>query len=170
MTMLRRLRIESAVKRLDWQLQGRVPRNRRREIRRELRANLAAAAEEVGTHEALRRLGDVRDLAAEYLEYETGRLRIRAGLLAAAVMVVFLEILGLALLESFRTGFEAGGGSGSWRYSLWPYSIEGTTGARDTWSISIAWSGLVGLPLLAFLVWSRSWRLLARRDRQHLQE
>jgi hypothetical protein len=167
--MLRKLRIESVVKRLDWQLQGRVPRSRRREIRRELRANLAAAAEQVGTDEAVRRLGDVRDLAAEYLEFETGRLRIRAGVYAALVVVVFLEVLGLALLESFRAGFEAGDGTGRWHYSLWPYSIEGTAGPRDSWSISIAWPGLFGLPLLAFLIWARSWRLLARR-RHRLQE
>jgi hypothetical protein len=166
--MLRRLRIETVVKRLDWRLEGRVPRSRRRQIRRELRANLSAAADEVGTEEAIRRLGDVRDLAAEYLEYETGRLRMRAGFAAALVVVVLLELLGLALLESFRAGFEAGGGSGPWRYSFWPYELEGTAGRRDSWSISIGWAGLFGLPLLAFLVFARSWRLLGRGRQQGL--
>lgn len=166
--MLRRLRIETVVKRLDWRLEGRVPRSRRRQIRRELRANLSAAADEVGTEEAIRRLGDVRDLAAEYLEYETGRLPMRAGFAAALVTVVLLELVGLALLESFRAGFEAGGGSGPWHYSLWPYELEGTAGPRDSWSISISWVGLVGLPLLAFLVLARSWRLLGRGRRQGL--
>jgi HAAS domain-containing protein len=167
--MLRWLRIETAVKRLDWRLEGRVPRGRRREIRRELRANLGAAADEVGTDEALRRLGDVRDLAAEYLEFESGKLQIRAGVYAALGVVVLLELVGLAVLESFRAGFDAAGGTSPWQYSLWPYSIEGTAGPHESWSISISWPGLFGLPLLAFLVWARSWRLLSRR-RSRVQE
>jgi hypothetical protein len=164
--MLRKLQIESVIQKLDWQLEGRVPRSRRREIRKELRANLAAAAEEVGTEEAIRRLGNVRDLAGEYLEFETGKIHVRTGLYAALVAVVFLELLGLALLDGFREGFEAAGGTGSSHYSFWPYSIEASAGSQSAWSISIAWPGLFGVPLLAFLGWARSWRLLARRRPQ----
>ena len=47
-----RLRIELAVKRVDWELDGRVPRNRRRQIRNELRSNLIEAANEVGAEKA----------------------------------------------------------------------------------------------------------------------
>ena len=156
---MNKLRLEAVIQRLDWQLEGRVPRTRRREIRNELRANLAAAAEEVGTAEAIRRLGSVRDLAAEYLEFETGRLRVRAGVYAAVATLALLELLGLAMLHGFREGFATAGGSGRWSYAWWPFAFEGDD---RTWSASVSWLALIGLPLLAFLLWARAWRLLSR--------
>ena len=47
-----RLRIELAVRTIDWELDGRVPRARRRQIRNELRSNLVEAAERVGAENA----------------------------------------------------------------------------------------------------------------------
>ena len=62
-----RLRLGLAVLRYDaWlDLRGGVGRRRRRELREELRANLADASARVGSREAVRRLGPLRVLAAE---------------------------------------------------------------------------------------------------------
>jgi hypothetical protein len=70
-TWIDRLRIERLVWALDQQLYD-LPRSSRIAKRREVRDNLRAAARDVGTTEALRRLGGSRRLAAEYLTAEFG--------------------------------------------------------------------------------------------------
>ena len=70
-TWLGRLRIERLVWTLDQQLYD-LPSHSRVAKRREVRANLLTAAQDVGTAEALRRLGGSRRLAAEYLAAELG--------------------------------------------------------------------------------------------------
>lgn len=159
---MRNLRIETAIRRLDWRLEGRVPRRRRRQIRRELRANLAEAAADFGEVEALRRLGDLRELAREYLDAETGRLNLRVGAYAAVVALAGLQLAGILLLHGFQAGLEAAGGSGPAHFSLWPLSFETAPEDGVLFTATVAWPALVGFPLLAFLVWSRAWRLLAR--------
>ena len=66
-----RLRIERAVWTLDSYLQN-LPWRSRVAKRRELRVNLRAASADVGTKEALRRLGNVRTMAADYIIAEYG--------------------------------------------------------------------------------------------------
>jgi hypothetical protein len=66
-----RLRIERLIWFLDQQLYD-LPRKRRIDTRREVRANLLAAAQEVGAKEALRRVGASRQLAESYLSAELG--------------------------------------------------------------------------------------------------
>jgi hypothetical protein len=66
-----RLRIERAVWTLDSYLQN-LPWRSRVAKRRELRVNLRAASADVGTKEALRRLGNVRTIAADYIIAEYG--------------------------------------------------------------------------------------------------
>src|ERR1019366_877919 len=66
-----RMRVERAVWTLDSYLQN-LPRKSRVAKRRELRVNLRAAFADVGANEALRRLGNVRTIAAEYVVAEYG--------------------------------------------------------------------------------------------------
>jgi hypothetical protein len=66
-----RVRIERAVWILDSYLRN-LPRKSRIAKRRELRDNLRAASADVGASEALRRLGNIRTMAAEYLVTEYG--------------------------------------------------------------------------------------------------
>ncbi|QMU70627.1 hypothetical protein [Streptacidiphilus sp. P02-A3a] len=66
-TWLDRLRVERLLWSLDQRLYD-LPRRTRIAHRREVRANLLAAAAEVGAAEALRRLGGARELAAQYLD------------------------------------------------------------------------------------------------------
>ena len=60
-----RLRIERAVQRVDWVLDGRVPIAKRRQVRNELRSNLVEAAQEVGAEKAIQQLGDLREVAED---------------------------------------------------------------------------------------------------------
>jgi hypothetical protein len=66
-----RLRVERAVWTLNNALQT-LPWRSRVAKRRELRVNLRAASADVGTKEALRRLGNVRTMAADYIIAEYG--------------------------------------------------------------------------------------------------
>jgi predicted membrane metal-binding protein len=73
LSLMDKLRIEPAVHRVDFVLDARVPRGKRRQIRNELRSNLTEAAQEVGVAAAIRQLGDLRVLANSYLELYRGR-------------------------------------------------------------------------------------------------
>ena len=66
-----RLRIERAVWTLNNGLQT-LPLRSQAAKRRELRVNLRAASADVGTKEAVRRLGNVRTMAADYVTAEYG--------------------------------------------------------------------------------------------------
>ncbi len=70
-TWFGRLRIERLVWALDQRLYD-LPRHSRIAKRREVRANLLSAAQDIGTGEALRRLGTSRELAGQYLAAEFG--------------------------------------------------------------------------------------------------
>lgn len=71
MTWIDRLRIERAVWTLDQRLYD-LPRKSRIAKRREVRANLLTAAHDIGAREALSRVGNSRQLAAEYRSAEFG--------------------------------------------------------------------------------------------------
>ena len=71
LTWTDRIRVERAVWTLDTYLQN-LPRKSRVSKRRELRVNLRAASADVGANEALRRLGNIRTIAAEYVVAEFG--------------------------------------------------------------------------------------------------
>jgi hypothetical protein len=71
MTWKDRIRIERAVWTFDSYLRN-LPRKSRIAKRHELRVNLRAASADVGANEALRRLGNIRTMAAEYLVTEYG--------------------------------------------------------------------------------------------------
>jgi len=71
LTWTDRMRIERAVWTLNSFLRN-LSRKSRIAKRRELRVNLRAASADVGANEALRRLGNIRTMAAEYLVSEYG--------------------------------------------------------------------------------------------------
>jgi hypothetical protein len=116
-----RLRIELAVKKVDWELDGRVPRARRRQIRNELRSNLIEAANEVGAEKAVVQFGDPKALADSYLELYRGRFDVRAGAFWAFITYVTIQVLGFALFFAFRAGLAAGGAHGAgYSFEFWP--------------------------------------------------
>ena len=164
-------RIEAALWRLTWKLRRDVPGPRRREIRRQLRADLRTTAAEVGTGEAVRRLGNLDDLAASYAEGERGRPRGTdpvGGAVAAVITLALLVLLSGRHVTAF-SGLKDRGDFDPWRFTL--------GGPGDTWAL-ITLSGdverglllhvtvhrlaYVVLPLVAFAIWGRLWRGVRR--------
>jgi hypothetical protein len=100
------LRIERFVWALDQQLYD-LPSDSRIAKRREVRDNLLAAAREVGTTEALRRLGGSRRLALEYLSAELGD-RPRPSWFTAVGFGGLFPLIVLAVLDEAADAFRRG--------------------------------------------------------------
>jgi hypothetical protein len=156
-----RVRIEWAVRRVDFVLDARVPRSRRRQIRDELRSNLAEAAQQVGAREAVRQLGDLHPLAASYLDIYRGRFDFRAGSLAALATYAALQILALAIFIAFSSGVLAAGGHGA-SYALWSWfgPFGGSASSRG-FELLVLSPAHVVLMAIAFAI-GTSHRLLRR--------
>jgi hypothetical protein len=174
-----RIRLERAIWTLDTLIQF-VPGKARKAIRTELRANLRAAAIEVGAAKAVSDLGNLRRLALEYLSLEYGEGRPRPTWLKATfwacASAFLLEFLTFAGLDGYAAGVEAAaphplgtytwhgmllfGGNGFVTYTDHGQTAIGIEGS--SWSI-LAW---LAIPLVAALLGGRMWRaipLLRRR-------
>jgi hypothetical protein len=131
-----RLRIERAVWTLDAHVQN-LPGRSRKAIRREMRANLRAATAEVGSEQAIRRLGNLRRLAADYLDAEYGDApRPHWGKAVFWVLAVEAVILSLLLAghSAFIAGIEAANPRPDGRYDwdgLSALGIGGTVNYED---------------------------------------
>ncbi len=175
---LDRLRIERAVWTMNTRLQD-LPRRSRTTRRRELRDNLRAAAEDVGTRQAVRQLGDLRILAADYLAAEYGDLSRRPSWTAAAVTILLIEGLMTLLEYAGRTAFDAGittttpHATGTFHWTGVPYltSDETFTYLNGTHtSVGGAWTPLVYVLMFAgAFVTGRLWRLISAWQRQRHQ-
>jgi hypothetical protein len=170
LTTIDRLRIESTVWRLDGLLNDLRWRSRVAK-RREVRANLHAAAADVGTTEALRRLGGLRRLAAEYLAAEYGDWGRRPTWTTGVVGMVVVQVGSYALIEAGRSAFTAGvlaadpRPQGTYHWAGIPYlSADATvtfTAAVLHTTVGGAFTPLVYLGMLAaFIAGARLWRLL----------
>jgi len=100
------MRIERVVWLLDQRLYD-LPRRSRIGKRREVRENLRAAASDIGTREALGRLGNSRELATEYLTAEFGD-GPRPSWIAAGVFLSTGVFLGTSLLTSAAIAYRDG--------------------------------------------------------------
>jgi hypothetical protein len=162
------MQIEVAVKKIEWELDGRVPRPRRRQILNELRSNLYEAAQQVGGEQAVRQLGDLKALSDSYLELYRGRFDVRAGAFWAFIVYAAIQLLGLALFFAFRAGVAAGGAHGaSYSFELWPGfgPFAGKVGAGgNTFEVLMGSPAHVLFVLIAFMVGSTYRSVLARRS------
>jgi hypothetical protein len=166
-----RFRIAHAVWTFDT-LVGDLPRRRRLEIRRELRANLHTSAAELGGPEALRRLGSLRRLANGYLDAEFGdqapRPHWEKGLVWALGAELVLLLSTFAGLAAFTDGVEAAGpavGSYTWAPLGWwgpQYKLSMDTAGFTGFSLEISGGMLTFLLVLsvAFFLGGRMWRAL----------
>lgn len=169
---MNRRQIEVALWELTWKLrrQG-ISGPRRREIRRDLRANLYATAEDVGEQEALKRLGNLDALAMEYAETESGHPKELS--IVGGIVWLFGTLIALALLNGRQLLSFNGLGE---RYDFDPWSwtlgtpngklvlihLFGDVERNLLLQIEIHQLAYVVLPLLAFLIGLRPWRLLRR--------
>lgn len=137
--------------------------------RAEITSHVEALRGDLGTVDAsevdatLRRLGPPRTLAAEVT---SGTLRpsfLRGGIWFG-VAALFALAMSILVTEAFLGGFEAVAESGdqaSW--SSVGFDVEATMGSNGhASSIGFGGSGLVLLPLLAFVLGARIWRLRSR--------
>jgi hypothetical protein len=171
---LDRLRVERLVWLLDQQLYD-LPRPSRVAIRREVRDNLREAAADVGTTEALRRVGGSRELAQRYLtaEFGDGPRHSWIGALYAftavpMVLVFFLD----SAARGFRDGITAldpqATGAYLWQgvsYLQHPATITFSNGQAD--GLGGGWTPLTyAIWLLATVAAGRLWRLPRVRRRR----
>lgn len=162
-------RIDLAVRRVDWELSGRVPRARRRQLRNELRSNLSEAAHQVGAENAVRQLGNLKALADSYLDLYRGRFDVRAGAFWAFITYFAIQALGFALFFAFHAGVAAGGShGGSYSFELWPGfgPFAGKVSANgNTFEVLIASPAHVLLVWAAFAIGSSYRTVFLRRRR-----
>jgi hypothetical protein len=159
-----RLRIELALLRIDWVLDGRVPWRVRRQVKGELRTNLLAAADSVGTEAAIRQLGSLGELGASYLDVHRGRVDVRRGVSAAVITYAAVQVLAVAVFLAFQAGIFAGGGRGG-GYELLPGfgPFAGTVNqGHMVFTFEFLSAAHLMLMLIAFLIGSHTWRLLRR--------
>jgi hypothetical protein len=174
LTWIDRLRIERLVWALDQQLYD-LPRSSRIAKRREVRVNLLEAARDVGTTEALRRLGPSRRLAEEYLTAEFGvgprRSWIAAayfGILVPLVLNFFLDEAAAAYQQAITAVDPHATGTFTWggiRYLQAAITYTFTDGHASrvggAWT-PITYAGWITGTVLV----GRLWRLLPRTARR----
>jgi hypothetical protein len=162
-----RMHIELAVRKIDWELDGRVPRARRRQILNELRSNLTEAAQHVGVEQAVQQLGDLKALANSYLELYRSRFDPRAGAFWAFIAYAAIQGLGFVLFLAFRAGVAAGGAHGAtYSFELWPGfgPFAGKVGAGgNSFELLFGSPAHLLIVLLAFAIGSTYRSVLARR-------
>jgi len=166
-----RLRIGLAVLRYDaWlDLRGGVGGRRRRQLRKELRANLVDASAQVGSRDAVRRLGPLRQLAAEAADAARsthpaprpawGHGAVVAG--QAFAVVLLLELLAVM----WWTGAAHDSGAPTVRGSLTLFPGSAVEYSRLTGGASLEFQPgwlVLAATAVTFAVASRPW-LLARR-------
>jgi hypothetical protein len=177
-TTFDRLRIERAVWSFDYRVQD-LPRRSRITKRRELRDNLRAAADEVGARRAVRQLGDLRGLAADYLIAEYGDLSRPPSWTAAALALLVVDLVmifvGHVATSAFRAGVIATAphATGTFHWHGIPYLISDQrftfVGGKST-SVGGAWTPQVyAVMLAAAVVAGRLWRLLPAFRRRELR-
>jgi hypothetical protein len=170
-----RLRIERLVWMLDQQLYD-LPSKTRVATRREVRANLLEAARDVGTTEALRRVGGSTQLARQYLEGEFGEGPRHSWVTAAYVCALFPLLLNYVLAEAayaFQAGVTATDPHVTGSFVAPGMSVlqsAATVTFTDGHASSLggAWTPMAyGIWLVLTVVAGRLWRLPRLRRRQN---
>lgn len=137
-------------------------------MRRELRANLRAAATDVGVTRALFGIGSPKELALEATPQSADRPRWSMGLLWAAIAFGLVAIGLVSTAAIFAEGVSASGAAGSDVTSgIFPWF--GTTfharAVANEGGLSFGFDSPLALfaaPLLIFICVAAPWRLLRR--------
>lgn len=157
------------LQRLSWALQD-YPGGARKQILTELRGEIDAAADDVGTTRALEDLGRPALLAGRYLtELDRPLPRWNTGGVAAVLAVTALVYLGFAYAVGTLDTLLALGGGTRTAYPLGGRVVFTATDDELWVEGLITWQALllhVGVGLVAFALGSRVWRALPSRSRQ----
>ena len=163
-----RLRIERLVWMLDQQIYD-LPRARRIATRREVRANLLEASADVGTTEALRRLGGSRGLAEQYLVAEFGdqpRPSWIGAIYAAGLTPLLLNYLLSEVTNGFTDGVRAAHGNGTFAFegvAFLQHALTVTVTGPDVTLSGGSWTPWTyAIWLLIVILAGRLWRLRRR--------
>jgi len=167
MNIIDHARISGATLSYDlWLETAGVPGKRRRDLRRELRANLVDATTRVGSRAAFRGLGSTRALASAANPADPTRPRwtvgfvVGMGVFVLAILTEFLVMLGWldGAMAATPDGRVVGG------LTFFPGSslIYNSSGSGFSVSIDFGWA-CVFVGLGAFILTARPWRLLKRR-------
>jgi hypothetical protein len=166
MNVLDRIRIERAVLAYDWWLDLRgTPWRRRRDLRRELRANLRDAAAHTGSQRAVASLGSTRQMAADSSVDDPTRPRwtvgVYSGLTALMLTLLGALLAGLAWADGVMSADPSQPVRGS--VTLLPGSSMEYAPIGDGFAVSagVGWLPLA-VGLLAFVVVARPWRAVRR--------
>ena len=174
-TWIDRLRIERVVWALDQRLYD-LPRKSRIAKRREVRENLRAASADIGTANALRNIGNSRQLAAEYRDAEFGS-QPRPSWIAAATFLLTAQLFFTSFLseaaQAFGDGITAADPNATGTFT-WPGIHYVQTSVTYTFvnghgdSVGGAWTPLAWVIwLVAAVLVGRLWRVIpAWRSRQ----
>ena len=164
-----RLRIFWAATRYDmWLDLKSVPRRQRRELRAELRSNLAAAASDVGLPAALERVGSIRALATEAVRDGELRSRWLAGAAAAATTLAVGLVSFMLLTLYYAEGVLDSGATQVVGSSLFPFfgsnvNVDPSAGGLAA-SIQPGPMPFV-VAALAWLAVAKPWRTITDRHR-----
>lgn len=171
MNIIDRIRTENAVQRYDFWLELRGVRGRRRrELRRELRTNLADAAADVGVTRALFGIGSPKQLAFEMSERQESRPRWSLGLLwaTAAFGLLLMAVLCTSAVV-LQTVQSTGVVGREVRTEVLPWigvdfltRVEPGQGGLSVGVDGAPWYLLV--PLLVFLLVAQPWRPFTHRE------
>ena len=161
------IRIENAVQTYDFWLELRGTRwRRRRELCRELRDNLRAAAADVGVTQALFNIGSPKQLAYAMTDEYAARPRWSLGAMWASItfglVAVALVLTSIVFLEGvLATGLvgEARGGAFPWAGVEFVAEVQPDGRGFGTGAIGGQWY-LLGWPLVVFLLVAQPWRAL----------
>ena len=131
----------------------------------EIRANIAAAASDAPVREVLERMGPAKELARAVAARRRGPTWVAGAIGAFAVVVaqilatILMQLSFIAAVESVATPYQTVKGG----VPLWQTfeATMGDAGHVDMFTSTSSAAGLI-LPLVAFLVWSRPWRVLSR--------
>jgi hypothetical protein len=176
LTWFDRLRIERAVWALDQRLYD-LPRRSRIAKRREVRENLLTAAHDIGAKDALRNLGDSRQLAAEYLSAEFGD-GARPSWVAAALFLLTGQLILTSILSEAALAFGDGvtaadpDATGTFTWSGIRYlqdTVTFTFVHGDGDHVGGAWTPLAwAIWIVATILVGRLWRVASVWRRRHM--
>ena len=135
---------------------------RRRELRRELRANLVEASAARSAREAINDLGGVRVLATAVAQSGVRRPRWQIAAIAAAVtLAIVLNVEFIAALNYVDGVIDSGGGAVTGAVFPFPGSSVSHVPRASGFAVEISPGWLpLALALLMFVLVARPWRLL----------